>query len=325
VDLGTGLFVYRAVDLYEPDVMPIVLTRIYRQGDSASRDFGIGTQNSYNLYMVGNFNTLGYVDLVLADGSQINFNATIPGIFVFQNLSSPGPFYGATVSQTPQGWTLRQGDGTARPVSRLAFALAPESSFGRRFAKTINGTTTDFLYDGSNPVQGDMVRATVCVRLQRYSSSFTFPCISGPSNYQQDGVYSIADRRGNTLSISRGGPGYAISQITSPNGRWVQFTYDASNRDHRQNLQRSRPILRRDGSARPRYRRSHHHWLCCHLHRTFAQYTYEPFGKPTLVGSSTNPYQYTGRENDGASVYFYRARYYDPTIGRFISEDPIRF
>lgn len=32
---------------------------------------------------------------------------------------------------------------------------------------------------------------------------------------------------------------------------------------------------------------------------------------------------YTGRENDGTGVYFYRGRYYNPTFQRFISEDPI--
>ncbi len=56
-------------------------------------------------------------------------------------------------------------------------------------------------------------------------------------------------------------------------------------------------------------------------------YTYEPFGAATSTGaSSTNRFQFTGRENDGASgLYFYRARYYGPTFGRFISEDPLGF
>ena len=34
-----------------------------------------------------------------------------------------------------------------------------------------------------------------------------------------------------------------------------------------------------------------------------------------------NPLQYTGRENDGTGLYYYRARYYDPALKRFISED----
>jgi len=58
---------------------------------------------------------------------------------------------------------------------------------------------------------------------------------------------------------------------------------------------------------------------------TVAQYTYEPFGNTTSTGTSTNPYQYTGRENDGTGLYYYRARYYDPKIARFISEDPSGF
>jgi len=43
-------------------------------------------------------------------------------------------------------------------------------------------------------------------------------------------------------------------------------------------------------------------------------------------GSITNPFQYTAREFDTeTSLYYYRARYYDSTIGRFISEDPAGF
>jgi RHS repeat-associated protein len=55
-------------------------------------------------------------------------------------------------------------------------------------------------------------------------------------------------------------------------------------------------------------------------------YTYEPFGAASATGqSNTNPYQYTGRENDGTGLDYYRARYYSPARQRFISEDPIQF
>ncbi|MGH8397449.1 MAG: RHS repeat-associated core domain-containing protein [Gammaproteobacteria bacterium] len=53
-------------------------------------------------------------------------------------------------------------------------------------------------------------------------------------------------------------------------------------------------------------------------------YTYEPYGNTTATGtSSTNSLQYTGRENDGTGLYYYRARYYSPGYGRFITEDPL--
>jgi RHS repeat-associated protein len=54
-------------------------------------------------------------------------------------------------------------------------------------------------------------------------------------------------------------------------------------------------------------------------------YTFDSFGKLTgSTGSLTNPFQYTAREFDSeTSLYFYRTRYYDPQVGRFLAEDPL--
>jgi len=52
-------------------------------------------------------------------------------------------------------------------------------------------------------------------------------------------------------------------------------------------------------------------------------YNYEAFGKTTIGGASSNLFQYTGRENDGTGLYYYRARYYSPTLNRFIQGDPL--
>jgi RHS repeat-associated protein len=54
-------------------------------------------------------------------------------------------------------------------------------------------------------------------------------------------------------------------------------------------------------------------------------YEYEAFGETTVNGTSTNPFQFTGRENDGPGLYYYRARYFGPGFYRFTNEDPIRF
>jgi RHS repeat-associated protein len=55
------------------------------------------------------------------------------------------------------------------------------------------------------------------------------------------------------------------------------------------------------------------------------RYAYDAFGNMTAGsgGPVPNTITYTGREWDAASgLYYYRARWYDPTTGRFLSEDP---
>jgi RHS repeat-associated protein len=55
-------------------------------------------------------------------------------------------------------------------------------------------------------------------------------------------------------------------------------------------------------------------------------YSYDPYGGTMSGGAgSYNTSEFTGRENDGTGLYYYRARYYDPAIGRFINPDPIGF
>ena len=65
-------------------------------------------------------------------------------------------------------------------------------------------------------------------------------------------------------------------------------------------------------------------------------YIYDSFGNVSVFdqigaiisieNAIINPFTYTGRELDTETgLYYHRARYYDSSIGRFISEDPIRF
>src|SRR5206468_13033167 len=56
------------------------------------------------------------------------------------------------------------------------------------------------------------------------------------------------------------------------------------------------------------------------------QYRYEPFGNVQGNDASTvpNSLQLVGREYDAETqLYYARARYIDPAVGRFVSEDPI--
>jgi RHS repeat-associated protein len=65
-------------------------------------------------------------------------------------------------------------------------------------------------------------------------------------------------------------------------------------------------------------------------------YEYDAFGEIVQVldeegapipieDAIPNPYTFTGREYDPETgLYYYRARYYDPHLGRFLQEDPLR-
>jgi len=65
------------------------------------------------------------------------------------------------------------------------------------------------------------------------------------------------------------------------------------------------------------------------------RYTYDVFGEPNVwdangdalaVSSVGNPYMFTGRRyDDETGLYYYRARYYDPRMGRFLQTDPIGY
>ena len=56
-------------------------------------------------------------------------------------------------------------------------------------------------------------------------------------------------------------------------------------------------------------------------------YSYDPFGKVLAkTEADANPFQYVGKygvQYESPTLSFIRARYYDPTIGRFVSEDPV--
>ena len=60
------------------------------------------------------------------------------------------------------------------------------------------------------------------------------------------------------------------------------------------------------------------------------KYSYDPFGKITAnsIENVSQPFKFVGQfgvMSEPNGFYYMRARYYDPEVGRFISEDPIGF
>ena len=134
---------------------------------------------------------------------------------------------------------------------------------GRRENKTINGSLTEFLYDGINPVQ-ETSGATILANI--------LPSLEIDEFLTRTDV--VAGVTSNFLTGALGSP-----VAVADNSGAVQ-----------------------------------------------TEYTYESFGRTSATGASnSSSYQYTGRENDGTGLFYFRARYYHPALQRFISEDPIEF
>ncbi len=52
-----------------------------------------------------------------------------------------------------------------------------------------------------------------------------------------------------------------------------------------------------------------------------ATFSYEPYGTTTQSGTDNTAFRFTGREEDGTGLTYFRARYYSPRLSRFVSED----
>ncbi|HPD56938.1 MAG TPA: phospholipase A2 [Smithellaceae bacterium] len=65
--------------------------------------------------------------------------------------------------------------------------------------------------------------------------------------------------------------------------------------------------------------------LTSHMGNIVQKYEYDSFGNMSLKPHFIKqPFTYTGREFDQETgLYYYRARYYDAKVGRFITRDPI--
>jgi RHS repeat-associated protein len=174
VDCFTGLFTHTVTDIALPDVMPISVTRTYRQNDPASRAFGIGTDLSYDMYLYTTVtgDSPSPIDLVLSDSSRIHFywqSGTISGRSgVWTNTDSPTAFHGAvlTTDPTQELFHLKLSDGTT-----LTFGTHPYNqlqSITDRNGNTVtitlgngntitqvtspNGRYIQFGYDSSNRI-----------------------------------------------------------------------------------------------------------------------------------------------------------------------------
>jgi RHS repeat-associated protein len=224
-------------------------------------------------------------------------------------------------------------DGDGRPTSRTATAAvngvpnavntlptAFTASYTNNRLTTFNGaawtydTQGNLTGDGTNTYVWDVRnRLTQIKQGATVTASFEYDALNrrtkkiigaASTEYLHDGLTPVQEKRVGDITQLITGPGIDdyLSRITTTIGA----TPITTTRNYLTDFLGSTTALADDAGA------------------IKTTYGYEPYGEATVSGEATvNSFQYTGRENDGTGLMYYRARYYHPKAKRFIAEDPI--
>ncbi|MCI0711841.1 MAG: hypothetical protein L0154_16920 [Chloroflexi bacterium] len=171
--------------------------------------------------------------------------------------------------------------------------------------KEINagGTITNFTFDARNKVQsvsGGGVNVTYDYdadgnRIRETNSGVTTTYVWDPLTAYGDVIYETQGTVSTERHYTRANGLLLAQQTGTTNIRYL--THDAQGT--------IRGMLSATGAS------------------LLESYDYNAFGDFYEPGTRTTKFAYTGQQYDDATgLYFLRARYYDPAIGRFLSQDP---
>jgi YD repeat-containing protein len=113
---GIPLFVQARSDFSFGAQYPFAFVRKYRPQDDASRAFGVGASDSFDIVPLGDSQTFSQIDLFLPDSSRIDYRRISPGTGVSNAVlragDEPGsPFSNSILSWNGNGWNIDTTDG----------------------------------------------------------------------------------------------------------------------------------------------------------------------------------------------------------------------
>jgi RHS repeat-associated protein len=142
VDYASGLWVHAHLDLSLQDVIPLLMSRTYRQGDTNVRSFGVGMTLNYEIYL-WSAQQYQQVDLITAAGGRVHYVRTSSGTgftdAVFTSTAAPGPFFNSTIVWNGNGWTLVRPDGLTYVFGENAPVQYLQDRYGNRITFTRSG------------------------------------------------------------------------------------------------------------------------------------------------------------------------------------------
>ncbi|MCH9651395.1 MAG: hypothetical protein K0U98_24425 [Deltaproteobacteria bacterium] len=171
---------------------------------------------------------------------------------------------------------------------------------GNQIRRTQDGVVLEFLYDVRDQlteltrdgvVEGRYLYDHQGLRVRKVGGGDIHRYV-----YDDQSVLQQTDDAGNTIAKYDYGPDRLLSMVHATEGRQF-YLFDV--------LGSIADLTRPDGGVQARYK-------------------YDAWGNPrSTVGASFNPFGFTGHERDDETgLYYFKARFYDPETGRFLTEDP---
>ena len=185
---------------------------------------------------------------------------------------------------------------------------------------------------------------------------------AGAAAFRHDAAGNLIERAGPDGVTRYAYDGEArLTRVTLPDGKTVSYDYAPTGERMRRsgpdgatyfvtdganllatldkNLNCTARFVHAPGVDQPLMMWADGKWFCYHLDglgsvavvtdsrgAVRADFAYDAFGniQPGASGGSPSPFAFTAREFDPATgLYYLRARYYDPRLGRFLTEDPV--
>jgi RHS repeat-associated protein len=206
VDLGTGLFQYKKTDLYEPDVIPIELTRVYRQSDPIARDFGVGTWHQYDMFVGStDSNNCSYYDLYLPGFTRIHYTRYSNGVACGAN-GSPVPVF--TCNTCPGEW--------------FGSTLFLSGFYGGSYWEIFRRDGYSFVFPSGNVPNGTIQTLGLIAIVDPNGNALNI------FRDQNSYITSIVSPNRRYINFSYDAH-YNLTQVQDGFGRTVQYSYDANN------------------------------------------------------------------------------------------------
>ena len=206
--------------------------------------------------------------------------------------------------------------------NRTSWAGSPPASVAYTAGRLTRDGTYDYVYDAEGNLTRRTERATSRSTTYDWNADHLLTAIQYPDGTTSTYRYDPLGRR---IEINDAG---AIRRFAW-DGANVVAEYDGSNalvRSYVTTQQPGQVLAARTGAGWQSYLMDGTGSVTATVDdagSVTSRATYDAYGRPAGTPTDTT-YAFTGHQYDAKSgLYYARARYYDPAVGRFISEDPI--